>query len=90
MRREDIKDLETQAHNLAEFGYECGFKDAVDLIRGVAEDAPEGAPKQNAEFFAKLIGDAMPDMLEKAKKHFNFRVVREDADGTAHLEIVDE
>jgi len=89
MRREDINDLEKQASSLAEFGYECGFKDACDLIREVANDAPKGTARQNAEFFASLIEDAMPKMLEKAKKHFNFKVVREDADGFAHLEIVE-
>ena len=89
MRKEDIKDLEEQAHHLAEFGYQCGFTEAVGLIREVAKDAPEGAPKKNAEFFASLLEDAMPKMLEKAKANFQFRVVREDADGTAHLEMVE-
>lgn len=84
MDAKDQKELLEQARGLATFGFEHGFRQAIDIIRGVAEEGKHEPSRETAKIFVALLEKCLPEMLKAAPDMFEFKIIQ-DADGNGRI-----
>lgn len=64
-----------QAKEIATFGFEQGFKQAIDLIQGIAESGNRQESRDTAKIFIKTLEQVMPELMKKFPEMFTFDVI---------------
>ena len=54
-----------QAKEIATFGFEQGFKQAIDLIQGIAESGNRQESRDTAKIFVKTLEQVMPELMKE-------------------------
>lgn len=72
----DSEILIDQAKAIATFGFEQGFRQAIDFIQGVAEQGRDKESREIASIFVKTLQDALPGLLKEVPEMFTFQIIK--------------
>ena len=64
-----------QAKEIATFGFEQGFKQAIDLIQGIAESGNRQESRDTAKIFVKTLEQVLPELMKEVPEMFTFDVI---------------
>ena len=64
-----------QANEIATFGFEQGFKQAIDLIQGIAESGTRQESRDTAKIFVKTLEQVLPELMKEVPEMFTFDVI---------------
>lgn len=84
MTDEEKELLIAQAKEIATFGFEHGFKQAIDFIDGIAEQGNSPESRRTAQIMVTTLKQVLQDMLPDVPEMFTFQVI---ADGNGSPKI---
>lgn len=64
-----------QAREIATFGFEQGFKQAIDFIQGIAESGNRQESRDTAKIFVKTLEQVLPELMKEVPEMFTFDVI---------------
>lgn len=64
-----------QAREIATFGFEQGFKQAIDFIQGIAENGNRQESRDTAKIFVKTLEQVLPKLMKEVPEMFTFDVI---------------
>lgn len=70
-----------QAKGIAAFGFEQGFKQAIDFIQGIAENGKRQESRDTAKIFVKTLEQVLPELMKEVPEMFTFDVIEDPNNG---------
>lgn len=75
MEDDDKKYLEEEAKSLVIWGFEHGFRQAIEIIDGIAKNGKHQESRDTAEIFVKLLEKCLPEVMASAPDIFSFDII---------------
>lgn len=75
MTDEEKELIIAQAKEIATFGFEQGFRQAIDFIDGIAEQGNNAESRRTAQIMVVTLKDILAQMLPDVSDMFTFQVL---------------
>lgn len=70
-------ELEQEAKELIVWGFEQGFRQAIDCINGIATDGKHQETRDMAKIFVQLLEKALPEYMAAAPDMFKLQILED-------------